>query len=109
MTETECSFRCGYSSSGRNLLEHEMHEHARCPECGREPIGVHSVSHKPDCPRLRPGYAYPELPAAGPSCGDSPGGRSQEGVSLASCGHPRNEDGECNCAWWPERAPADAG
>lgn len=24
---------------------------------------------------------------------------------LASCGHPRDEDGECSCAWWPERAP----
>lgn len=24
---------------------------------------------------------------------------------LASCGHPRNEDGECDCSWWPERAP----
>ncbi len=24
---------------------------------------------------------------------------------LASCGHPRNEDGECGCSSWPERAP----
>jgi len=23
---------------------------------------------------------------------------------LASCGHPRNEDGECDCSSWPERA-----
>lgn len=28
---------------------------------------------------------------------------------LASCGHTRNEDGECNCAWWPERAPVGDG
>lgn len=28
---------------------------------------------------------------------------------LASCGHPRNEDGECPCAWWPERAPEIGG
>ena len=24
--------------------------------------------------------------------------------ALASCGHPANEDGECNCSSWPERA-----
>jgi hypothetical protein len=29
-------------------------------------------------------------------------------VSLASCGHPANEDGECDCMWWPERAPITA-
>ena len=29
-------------------------------------------------------------------------------ADLASCGHPRNEDGECGCAWWPERAPIGA-
>lgn len=23
----------------------------------------------------------------------------------ASCGHPRNADGECSCSSWPERAP----
>ena len=28
-----------------------------------------------------------------------------EPASLASCGHPRNADGECDCASWPERAP----
>jgi hypothetical protein len=26
-------------------------------------------------------------------------------VHLASCGHPADEDGECDCAWWPEPAP----
>ena len=31
-----------------------------------------------------------------------------EAVSLASCGHPRDDDGECNCAWWPERAPVSS-
>lgn len=25
-------------------------------------------------------------------------------TDLASCGHQRNEDGECNCSIWPERA-----
>lgn len=24
---------------------------------------------------------------------------------LASCGHPADEDGECGCSYWPERAP----
>jgi hypothetical protein len=31
---------------------------------------------------------------------------------FASCGHPANEDGECDCSSWPERAPiatAEAG
>jgi hypothetical protein len=57
--EESCPARCGYVSSGQDLLEHEMYEHVRCTECGRGPIGVHSVSHKPDCPRLQPGYVYP--------------------------------------------------
>lgn len=26
------------------------------------------------------------------------------GPGLASCGHPANEDGECDCSSWPERA-----
>lgn len=26
-------------------------------------------------------------------------------ISLASCGHLRNADGECDCSYWPERAP----
>lgn len=25
--------------------------------------------------------------------------------ALASCGHPRNADGECDCSTWPERNP----
>jgi hypothetical protein len=25
-------------------------------------------------------------------------------TGLASCGHPANEDGECSCSSWPERA-----
>lgn len=31
---------------------------------------------------------------------------SDQNEHLASCGHPANEDGECGCSWWPERAPA---
>lgn len=25
----------------------------------------------------------------------------------ASCGHKANEDGECGCSYWPERAPLE--
>ena len=53
--EEACPSGCGYESSGRDLLEHMKHEHARCPDCGRAP-------HKPDCPRLQPGYTYPDEP-----------------------------------------------
>ena len=34
MTDTECGYRCGYESSGRDLAEHERYEHADCPRCG---------------------------------------------------------------------------
>lgn len=44
---------------------------------------------------LQPSYPY-----------DPPAGPPPRG--LASCGHPANADGECNCSSWPERAP-DAG
>jgi len=29
----------------------------------------------------------------------------QTAQHRASCGHPANEDGECDCSSWPERAP----
>jgi hypothetical protein len=39
---------------------HESREHKRCTECGRAPrAGFEATTHKPDCPRLQPGYAYP--------------------------------------------------
>jgi hypothetical protein len=65
MTETEspCDFHCGYVSSGRDLWEHIAWEHQDCGECGNSPrhdeAGNEAVTHKPDCPRLQPGYAYP--------------------------------------------------
>ena len=60
MTDEEpCDLRCGYVSSGLDLWLHMTHEHARCPECGAAPIGVSSVTHEPDCPRLQPDYVYP--------------------------------------------------
>jgi hypothetical protein len=65
MDTEPCDFRCGYESSGQDLLEHVMHEHRRCPHCGNEPMGCHAVSHNQACPRLEPGYRYPEpAPAA---------------------------------------------
>ncbi len=63
MTETQCSFGCGYLSSEHHEV-HETYEHARCTECGTEPYGIageFGVSHKQDCARLRPGYVYPAI------------------------------------------------
>lgn len=62
MPEEPCSHHCGYVSSGQNLWEHEMYEHAPCPECGNgadQDLRIHSLTHKLDCPRLQPGYTYP--------------------------------------------------
>lgn len=53
-------------------------------------------------------------PAANPFwfCRECPGFEYWENrkatSNLASCGHPADEDGECSCSWWPERAPAAA-
>jgi hypothetical protein len=63
-TESPCDFHCGYFSTGQDLWNHVFHEHARCPECGNEPSGnrgEYAVSHRPDCQRLQPGYAYPPV------------------------------------------------
>jgi hypothetical protein len=57
--ESPCDFQCGYFSTGQDLWNHVFHEHARCSECGNWPSGEYAVSHKPDCPRLHPGYVYP--------------------------------------------------
>lgn len=69
-TEESCSRHCGYVSSGRDLIDHEIHEHRPCPDCGAGKddgqsdgrLEYHSLSHTPDCPRLRPGYVYPSGP-----------------------------------------------
>jgi len=61
-TESPCDFHCGYFSSGQDLWNHVFREHIPCPECGNKPDGErgeYPVSHKPDCPRLQPGYVYP--------------------------------------------------
>jgi hypothetical protein len=60
-----CSHRCGYADHGQGLLDHELWEHRPCTECGRggaegRSLDLHAVSHAPDCPRLQPGYVYPE-------------------------------------------------
>jgi hypothetical protein len=57
-----CSHHCGYGSSGRDLLEHEIWEHRTCADCGAGPgqyLEIHAVTHRQDCPRLQPGYIYP--------------------------------------------------
>lgn len=63
--ESPCDARCGYVSSGRDLIDHMRWEHRHCGECGSEPRSRHeSVTHEPGCPRLRPGYTYPAGGAA---------------------------------------------
>lgn len=76
-TESPCDFHCGYVSSGRDLLEHMSWEHRECGDCGGRPRDwpdVAAVTHRPGCPRLRPGYAYPAIPSGyvydGPLEGD---------------------------------------
>ena len=58
--ELPCDFDCGYYSTGLDLWEHVFWEHRQCTECGCKPDGEYAVSHKSDCPRLQPGYAYPD-------------------------------------------------
>lgn len=60
--ESPCSRDCGYFSHGQDLYEHERWEHIPCTECGNGPgqdLRTYGLSHKPDCLRLQPGYAYP--------------------------------------------------
>lgn len=60
MTEEACDAGCGYVSSGQDLIDHMLHEHKRCPDCGNAPIAAYdSVTHEPWCPRLHPGYVHP--------------------------------------------------
>jgi hypothetical protein len=47
--------------------------------------------------------AYPVTTAAAIGAAPPQGQRVSSG--LASCGHPADEDGECGCSSWPERAP----
>lgn len=57
-----CHHRCGYVASGRDLLEHELHEHRPCPDCGAgkgQDLEIYALTHGLACPRLRPGYEYP--------------------------------------------------
>lgn len=73
--ESPCDFHCGYVSSGRDLWEHIAWEHRACTECAARPRHDEAVTHKPGCPRLRPGYVYPSAgsgyaPYDGPLAGD---------------------------------------
>ena len=60
-----CSHRCGYVDQGQGLLDHELWEHRPCTECGAgkddgQHLEICGLTHKSDCPRLQPGYVYPE-------------------------------------------------
>ena len=77
-----CAVRCGYVSHGQDLIEHMRYEHAQCTECGNEPIGVHSVSHEPGCPRLQPGYTYPAGDHAGRAIAADLGERAWDGRGI---------------------------
>lgn len=62
--DEDCDFHCGYVSSGQDLAEHVHYEHAPCPECGAgegQDLRTCSLTHKLDCPRLQPGYTYPDV------------------------------------------------
>ena len=65
MTEEPCDFDCGYvGPRDRDFREHVCWEHqGHCAECGatKAPEPWQSLTHKPDCPRLQPGYVYPPL------------------------------------------------
>ena len=62
MSDSPCDFHCGYYSTGRGLWGHVMWEHRDCTECGaKAPERPYSLTHRLDCPRLQPGYAYPVL------------------------------------------------
>lgn len=51
--EEPCSHRCGYVSSGTDLIDHETREHVTCTECGQSPLtDWDAVTHELDCPRL---------------------------------------------------------
>jgi hypothetical protein len=65
MPDDPCDFHCGYVSHGRDLLEHMLWEHRDCTECGaRAPEPPDSLTHRPNCPRLQPGYTYPPVEGA---------------------------------------------
>lgn len=61
MPDESCSRHCGYYDSGQGLIDHEVHEHRPCPECGagnddgqdEEYLRTYSLSHRQNCPRLQ--------------------------------------------------------
>jgi len=58
---------CGYVSDGtddRADWEHMYWEHRTCTDCGSEPRDGDSVTHRAGCPRLQPGYVYPDRRSA---------------------------------------------
>jgi hypothetical protein len=64
VSEEPCSYGCGYFSHGQDLLEHMRYEHTTCTECGaKAPEPPYSLTHRLSCPRLQPGYTYPDTEA----------------------------------------------
>jgi hypothetical protein len=65
-TEYGCVYHCGYvGDGGEDDLDHELYEHIPCPDCGAgqgdgQDLETCSLSHRKGCPRLEPGYTYPE-------------------------------------------------
>lgn len=84
LRQTECGFRCGYLSEGDDLADHERHEHATCPECGREPIGSYPVSHKPGCARLRTRHPVTGIGPANAAPRPSAAPRSPQSAGVAA-------------------------
>jgi hypothetical protein len=71
MTCPAGSSGCGYVSAGddRQDWEHMYWEHQRCADCGQAPRDGDSVTHRAACPRLMPGYKYPETGKQPPPAG----------------------------------------
>ncbi len=83
-----------------------LEQSGRCAVCTAVPIGEYPVSH------LACGCQVQDVMPIGPGTpmvcerhGDTQVVAAEAAQHLASCGHPSNEDGECGCAYWPERAP----
>jgi hypothetical protein len=74
-----------------------------CPCCTDDPLNSGDCNCREDCGVTR-------CQAADPGHEDTDGetwrtdGAAEPERGLASCGHPANEDGECDCSSWPERA-----
>jgi len=125
-----CGADWGSATASRHCILPDGHQEAHKDRDGREWFSGspdYQAREQAPCGQFaRPGQVSPARPApdACMRCGQPEiahaghAGRTADiagnypstpaPADLASCGHPRNEDGECDCAWWPERAPAGA-